>query len=120
MNRLSIRDMIDRRIVQFFRENMDIPSMQIDISKKIEKFSNTIREANFDVDVLAEMDYEKIYPPRMKYATLYIKYSKLRIAELEWILQNKHKFEKFSYFQVYKLVILREKLSKENATFLPF
>jgi hypothetical protein len=118
----SVFNMIDKKIIEHLVEGHAIPFIQKDLSDKMNKFCDNIRQADAKADVLKllMMDTEQITPSKTKWQVIYIKVCSQRIKDLDWLVKNKYKFPGRSNSQVFKLIKLKEKLSKENAILMPF
>jgi hypothetical protein len=118
----SVFNMIDKKIIEHLVEGHAIPFIQKDLSDKMNKFCDSIRQADAKADVLKllMMDTEQITPSKTKWQVIYIKVCSQRIKDLDWLVKNKYKFPGRSNSQIFKLIKLKEKLSKENATLMPF
>lgn len=118
----SVFNMIDKKIIEHLVEGHAIRFIQQDLTDKMNRFCDNIRQADSKADVvkLLSMETETIYPSKTKYQVMYIKVCAQRVKDLDWLIKNKHKFPGRSNSQVFKLIKLKEKLSKENAVLLPF
>lgn len=120
-----IQSIIDKEILRCF----DIGLTLTGIIDELEKKSNRMMQ-NIDRD---KMDLRPIFPAlynganvfdlpgvstKLKYYYTYIKHTQKRIDDMKWIIINKKKFPLLSNSQIFKLLELRDKLSKENS--LPF
>jgi hypothetical protein len=120
MNRDSVLNMIDKKIVASLVEGHSIRYIQQELDDKMHKFAGNIKDSDKNIDLLKllSMDVNTISPTRTRYQVIYIKECGKRIKDLDWLLKNKYKFPKLSSSQVFNLIKLREKLSEENA--IPF
>jgi hypothetical protein len=116
----SVFNMIDKKIIEHLVEGHAIPVIQKDLSDKMNKFCDNIRQADAKADVLKllMMETDQITPSKTKWQVIYIKVCSQRIKDLDWLVKNKYKFPGRSNSQVFKLIKLKEKLSFENA--VPF
>lgn len=122
MNKDRIAEMIDKNILISLTDGHAIQYIREELGQKMNKFVNSIKDADKKADILEllMMDPENITPTRTRYQVLYIKHCGQRIKDLDWLLKNRDKFPRLSRSQVFKLVKLKEKLSKENAILMPF
>jgi len=118
----SVFNMIDKKIIEHLVEGHAIAFVQKDLNDKMNKFCDNIRKADAKADVLKllMMETDQITPSKTKWQVIYIKVCSQRIKDLDWLVKNKYKFPGRSNSQVFKLIKLKEKLSKENAVLMPF
>lgn len=96
-----------------------IPVIQGELAIKCKNMTNTMlldtNKNKYTIEDIINMsidDLDKIVgDTRLRYTAYYIKHSKKRIVDLEWIVTNKSKFKKFSNSQIFNLIKLKEKLS---------
>jgi hypothetical protein len=117
----SVFNMIDKKIIEHLVDGHAIAFVQKDLNDKMNKFCDNIRQSDSKADVLKllTMETESITPSKTKYQVMYIKVCSQRIKDLDWLMKNRYKFPGRSNSQVFKLIKLKEKLSKENAVLLP-
>lgn len=122
MNKERIGEMIDKNILTSLVEGHAIQYVKEELGQKMNKFVTSIKESDKKADVLKllTMDVETITPTKTRYQIIYIKHCSQRIKDLDWVSKSKSKYPKLSRSQVFKLVKLKEKLSKENAILMPF
>lgn len=122
MRKENIFDMIDRKIVQHFIDGSTIGIIQSDLSTRASNFIKVFESTNTQkklLELLQNLNFDDdVTPSKLKYQIFYIKHCLSRIEDLTWMVNNKHKFENFSNLKLFKLIQLKNKLSKENA--LPF
>ena len=116
----SVFNMIDKKIIEHLVDGHAIAYVQKDLNDKMNKFCESIRQADAKADVLKllMMETETITPSKTKWQVMYIKVCAQRVKDLDWLVKNKYKFPGRSNSQVFKLIKLKEKLSLENA--VPF
>jgi hypothetical protein len=116
----SVFNMIDKKIIEHLVDGHAIAYVQKDLNDRMNKFCESIRQSDSKVDVLKLLttEIETITPSKTKYQVIYIKVCAQRVKDLDWLRKNKYKFPGRSNSQVFKLIKLKEKLSKENA--VPF
>lgn len=121
--------MIDRKIIESYINGLSTLSITEDIKTRVKNMSNVIAKDGLDVPTLLKLSYNVIESgqfegandtnrSRVKYTLFYLKHSLQRVDDLNWLFENKVKFARFSNSQIFKLIKLKEKLSKENS--LPF
>lgn len=122
MNKERIAEMIDRNILNSLTEGHAIQYIKDELDQKMNKFVGNIKDSDKNVDVLKLlfMEPENITPTKTRYQIMYIKHCGKRIKDLDWVFDNKIKYPKLSRSQVFNLIKLKEKLSKENAILMPF
>lgn len=109
MDESRIRSMVDRKITESFMSGLSISSIQSDLKVKINNFKKTISRDNIDFESLYNQYFEDINPIRHRYGITYIKQCEKRIKDLDWLLNNKSKFN-LSNFKIFKLIQFKEKL----------
>ena len=109
----SVFNMIDKKIIEHLVDGHAIRFIQKDLNDKMNKFCDSIRQSDKTADVLKllTMDTETITPSKTKWQVIYIKVCDQRVRDLDWLINNKHKFPGRSNSQVFKLIKLKEKLS---------
>ncbi len=121
MKKESIYDMVDRKITQSFTEGIAISVIQSELNTKVQNFTKTFeKDPSVNLEDLLKLNFDELGPARTRYGVTYIKHCKKRIEDLMWLSNNKPKFRHFSNSQIFKLIQLGDKLSKENAISLPF
>ena len=130
MRKESIIEMIDKRIIENFVNGYSPEFITSDLKSKTEKMSDFITNQGIDIEKFIDLDFEvltdddftkeKLPMTRTKYTVYYVKHSRKRINDINWVVENSKKFPHLSKSQVFKLIKLKEKLSRENATDLPF
>jgi hypothetical protein len=117
----SVFNMIDKKIIEHLVDGHAIAFVQKDLNDKMNKFCDSIRQSDSKADLLKllTMETDQITPSKTKWQVIYIKVCSQRIKDLDWLMKNKYKFPGRSNSQVFKLIKLKEKLSKENAVLLP-
>jgi hypothetical protein len=117
MTKEKIYDMVDRKIIAAFVEGYSIGAIQSDLKVRIKNFTKTIeRDVNFDE--VYNQEFEDIKVIRHRYGITYIKQCQKRINDLNWILDKKPKFRRYSNSQFFKLIQFKEKLLFNDG--LPF
>ena len=113
--------MIDKKIIEHLVDGHAIAFVQKDLNDKMNKFCDSIRQSDSKADLLKllTMETDQITPSKTKWQVIYIKVCSQRIKDLDWLMKNRYKFPGRSNSQVFKLIKLKEKLSKENAVLLP-
>ncbi len=130
MRKESIIEMIDKRIIENFVNGYSPEFIITDIQSKTDKMSDFITNQGIDLEKFIDMDFDvltdddfskdKLPMTRTKYTVYYVKQSRKRIKDINWIIENCKRFPHLSKSQVFRLIKLREKLSRENAIELPF
>ncbi len=119
MTKDRISEMIDKKILESFSNGFAIRVIQNELEEKANKFAATIKQdPTVDLLKLLTLEFDQVAPVRTKFGVAYIKHCMKRVKDLDWLKKNKHKFSNLSNSQVFSLLKLKDKLSKENA--LPF
>lgn len=118
MEKSGIYNMIDRRIIESFSMGLSIDIVKLELGTKINNFTKVFEKDSISVDSLINLPFNELGPARTRYGITYIKHCKKRLNDLTWIEKNKFKFKLFSNSQIFGLVQLKDKLSRENC--LPF
>ena len=85
-----------------------VRNMSTAISNEKNKFQNLENTSlNTIIDNVDNYDV----PIRIKYLSFYVSHAKKRANDIDWILSNKKKFNKFSNSEIFNLIKLKEKLS---------
>jgi hypothetical protein len=106
-----INDMVDRKIIEAFKIGASIGAIQSELKVRIKNFTKTINsDPNVNYDDLYNAKFEDIKVVRQRYGITYIKQCEKRIKDLNWILDKKVKFRRYSNSQIFKLIQFKEKL----------
>ena len=121
MNKERIYDMVDRNIIESFSKGFAVSVIQSELNIKIQNFTKTLKkDSSIDIEHLINLDFNELGPARTRYGITYLKHCRKRLIDLNWLSSNKSKFRHLSNSQVFKLIQLKDKLSKENAIEMPF
>jgi hypothetical protein len=116
MDKNRIHEMIDRKIIESFKQGDDIIAIQNELSKRFSNFKKSLEnDKSIDIKKLMALDFNEIETKRMRYGITYIKQCEKRIKDLDLILEKKINFRKYSNSQAFNLLRLKDKLSIENA-----
>jgi hypothetical protein len=116
MDKERINSMVDKRIAESFRHGDTIAVVQADLKLRIKNFTITVTKEH-KLEDLMDLSWEEIPTLRVRYGTFYIKHALKRIDDLDWMYRNT-KLNRYSNSEILNLILLKEKLSKENS--LPF
>ncbi len=115
MDKNRINDMVDRKIIEAFKTGVSIGAVQSDLKVRIKNFTKTINsDPNVSYDVLYNSKFEDIKVIRQRYGITYIKQCEKRIKDLNWILNKKSSFRRYSNSDIFKLIQFKEKLLKKD------
>jgi hypothetical protein len=91
-----------------------------DLENRVIRFKDIIKRdfPGVIAEVALESDINKIESSRLRYNLYYIIHAKKRIKDFKWMIRNRIKFHKYNNLQLFNLILLKERLSQENA--LPF
>jgi len=119
------RKYIQNSISDYIRNEIDINCICKELNTRCNNMIKSIEKKDEDLSIFSNIflgflspDSEKV-DKRIKYMYNYITYAKKQIDNLKWIEKNKSKFN-LTNEKLYKLSLFKEKLSKENAIYLPF
>ncbi len=112
----KVRSLIDKNLGDRLRE-MTLLDLKEDLNNRIEKFKDIVsRDFGIDAEeILKSGNIDDMESTRLRYNLYYITHCRLRLKDFDWILRNRLKFHKWSNNQVFKLVMLKEKLHVSNA-----
>ena len=103
---------IDRRISESLSNGIAISVIQKDIEVRAKNMSRSffkeMSEDEFEKVLLTNLD--EIKNSRLKYVAYYVTHARNRVVDLEWLVNNKRKFPRFSNSQIFNLIKLKEKL----------
>ena len=89
MDKNRIHEMIDRKIIESFKEGDDIIAIQNELSKRFSNFKKSLEnDKSIDIKKLMALDFNEIETKRMRYGITYIKQCEKRIKDLDLILEN--------------------------------
>ena len=111
-----INDMVDRKVVQSLQEGFSIGAIQSDLIVRMKNFTKTIeKDGSMVYQDLYNSEFDKISNIRLRYGITYIKQCEKRLKDLDWILDNKFKFN-FENSKIFKLIQFKEKLTENSIT----
>jgi hypothetical protein len=116
MDKERINSMVDKRIAESFRHGDTIAVVQADLKLRIKNFTITVTK-DHKLEDLMDLSWDEIPTLRVRYGTFYIKHALKRIEDLDWMYRNT-KLNRYSNSEILNLILLKEKLSKENS--VPF
>jgi hypothetical protein len=121
MDKSRINDMVDRKIIEAFKEGISVGAIQSDLKVRIKNFIKTItNDTSVVYDDLYKADFNDIKIVRHRYGITYIKQCEKRIKDLDWILKEKPKFRHYSNSNLFNLIKFKDKISKDNAVQIAF
>ena len=101
----KINDMVDRKIIESFREGISIGAIQSDLKVRIKNFIKTItNDTSVIYDDLYNTNFDDIKVVRHRYGITYIKQCEKRINDLTWILDRKYKLRRYSNSEIFRLI----------------
>lgn len=116
MKKENVLNIIDKRIFNLYQIKKDSSFVKIELNKKSNEFVYKLKNENKDIDLvnLLLMDTDTIKDFRTRYIIYYIKQSLKRIRDIEWIENNRHKFNGKSDIEILNLIKLKELLEKNT------
>lgn len=108
MDANKINDMVDRKIIESLSNDLSISFVQEELRIRINNFTKTITKDGVDIREIYNKNFNEINPIRHRYGITYIKQCEKRISDLNWILNKKSKFKKFSNSKMFKLIQFKE------------
>ncbi len=113
-------------ISEHLKKDLSPDSIIDDLNLRCNNMIKSIEKRENDLDVFSNLflglenpDSERV-EKRIRYMFFYISNAKEQIKNLKWLIENKEKFNHLNNYKLYKLSLLKEKLSKENSIWLPF
>ncbi len=135
MKKESIYRMIDNSIKKSLQDEKSLVDIINDVEKKMKNVFRIIEKDNIDISSLFDVliNNESIgddtnLSKRVKYVYYYITHCKKRIVDINWIISKQYSdlfisSRNYTYESMFSMIILKEKLSKENSILinnLPF
>lgn len=118
MDKSRINDMVDRKIIEAFKEGISVGAIQSDLKVRIKNFIKTItNDSSVVYDDLYKANFDDIKVVRHRYGITYIKQCEKRINDLNWILDKKVKLRRYSNSQIFKLIQFKEKILNDSVPF---
>lgn len=108
MDANKINDMVDRKIIESLSNDLSISFVQEELRIRINNFTKTITKDGVDIREIYNKNFNEINPIRHRYGITYIKQCEKRISDLNWILNKKSKFKKFSNSKMFKMIQFKE------------
>jgi hypothetical protein len=113
-------------ISEHLKKDLSPDSIIDDLNLRCNNMIKSLEKRQDDLDVFSNLflglenpDSERV-EKRIRYMFFYISNAKEQIKNLKWLIKNKEKFNHLNNYKLYKLSLLKEKLSKENSIWLPF
>lgn len=112
----KVKSLIDRNITDKLR-NVTLFDLVEDLIERVNKFKGiAMRDFGIDADeVLKSSNIDNMESSRLRYNLYYIVHCRLRLSDLKWAIENESKFSKWNNEQLFKLIILKEKLHFNNS-----
>lgn len=114
-----IETIVDKNIVKLFDDGLGLHGTIENIFQRDIKFRGILLRdfKGIDIDLILsnEESWSKIESSRMRYYIYYINHCNKRIKDINWILNNRLKFVDFTNKQIFKLIMLKDKLSIKNS-----
>jgi len=115
----NVANLIDKNMKDKLKELSLLDTID-DLENRVNKFKGII-EKDFPgviAEVALESNLDDIESSRLRYNLYYILHARKRVKDFKWMIRNRVKFYKYDNLQLFNLILLKEKLSQENA--LPF
>lgn len=113
MDKNRINEMVDKKIIEFFSQDKSIREIESDLVLRMNNFKKTIAKKH-DFQQLYNMDFSQIPEIRFRYGITYIKQCEKRLTDLDWILKNRSLFKTFTDLKLFKLLLLRDKVTQKE------
>lgn len=116
----QVANLLDNKIIRLLGET-GLVSILEELGNMDTKFRGVVDRDFKDINVdelLVSTDVdtiEGINGSKLKYYISYIHHCAKRVEDVKWMIRNRSRFPKFKNLQVFNLLILKEKLSFENA-----
>ena len=114
MDKNRINDMVDRKILDYFREGVSISAVQSELKIRIKNFTTTITKDGTKIEDIYNKEFSDISIIRHRYGITYIKQCEKRIKDLDWILNKKSQFRHLTNSKIFNLIKFKEKITTEN------
>lgn len=117
MKRETIRDLIDKKIVQLLDDSKSISYIQTELKGKTERFTEILRNnipEGINPSILLSMDYDSIpssYDRKVGYCVFYIRHCNHRIDDLGWMIKNRSNLYRYNDKKLFSLIKFRERIS---------
>jgi hypothetical protein len=119
MKREGVESILDKNIIKLFDDGLGLHGTIENIFQRGIKFRGILLRdfKGIDIDLILsdEESWSKIESSRMRYYIYYINHCNKRIIDINWILHNRLKFVDFTNKQIFKLMMLKDKLSVRNS-----
>ena len=111
--------MIDKKIEKLYKENLEpneiIKDLKISINNMEKSLTKSLANSGVDINSFRDKEWDDIDIIRARYVIFYSKFLENRINDINWIARNKYKFPESTNTKIFKLILLRDKLSFENS-----
>lgn len=118
MKQEQIENMIDKKIENKF----SCGSLPIQVVNELITMTNNISKVlvreNITLDDYKDIEWDSIDKVRVKYAVHYIKHCNRRISDMDWI-KNKRGVLSINYWEIWRLFMFREKITKSSPKINP-
>lgn len=119
MTKEGVEGILDKNIIKLFDDGLGLHGTIENIFQRDIRFRGILLRdfKGIDIDQILsdEKSWSKIESSRMRYYIYYINHCNKRIIDLNWILHNRLKFIDFTNKQIFKLIMLKDKLSVKNS-----
>lgn len=112
----KVKSLIDKNIADKLKR-ITLFDLVEDLIERVNKFKGiAMRDFGIDAeDVLKSSNIDEMESSRLRYNLYYIVHCRLRLFDLKWAIENESKFKKWNNEQIFKLIILKEKLHSSNS-----
>lgn len=112
----KVKNLIDRNLGDKLRE-IPLLDLKDDLKERVERFKGiALRDFGIDAEeILKSNNVDDMESSRLRYNLYYIIHCRTRLKDIDWIIRNRLKFHKWSNNQIFKLIMLKEKLHVSNA-----
>jgi hypothetical protein len=119
MKQEAIEAIVDKNIVNLFDDGLGLHGTIENLFQRGVKFRAILLKdfKGIDIELILsdEKSWSQIESSRTRYYIYYINHCNKRIKDINWILHNKLKFVDFTNKQIFKLIMLKDKLSIKNS-----
>lgn len=117
---------LENSISDYLRKDISFESIIGELKIRCDNMIKSIEKRESDLNIFSNLFLGLENPnsdrveKRIKYMYFYITNAQYQINNIKWIITNKTKFKEYNDLKLYKLSLLRNKLSEKNSIWLPF
>ena len=111
MEKKQIERVIDLKIENSYKEGHAHAHIASQLKASMRNIRNVIERDGLSIEGVDLLEWDSVFPSRLRYYSHYIKHCESRLNDIEWIAANKSRFPFYENSKIFRLIKLRDKLS---------